>query len=74
MRWHLNMASYWLNGSSAKRFKVTVAADGPFGSVQPTSYELDVDEYGQASATPPGTMAGITKDLKELKKLIKARK
>lgn len=74
MRWHLSMAPEWLNGASTKRFKVTVAADGPFGPLQPTSYELDVDEYRQASATPPGTLNGITKELKELNKLIKARK
>lgn len=74
MRWHLGMAPDWLNGSFAKRFKVTVAADGPFGAVQPLTYELDVDEYRQASATPPGTLNGIAKELKELNKLIKARK
>lgn len=55
MMWHLNMAPDWLNGPSAKRFKVTVAADGLFGPVLPTTYELDVDEYRRASATLPGT-------------------
>lgn len=74
MRWHLNMAPDWLNGSLDKRFAVTVAVDGPYGSVQPTTYELDVDEYRRASATPPGTLNGITKQLQELNKLIKARK
>jgi hypothetical protein len=74
MRWHLSMAPDWLNGSSAKRFSVTVNADGPFGPVQPTNYDLDVDEYRQASATPPGTLNGITRELKELNKVIKTRK
>lgn len=74
MRWHLNMAPDWLDGTSAKRFKVTIAADGPFGKVTPVTYELDVEEYRQASATPPGTLNGIRDELKELNKLIKSRK
>lgn len=74
MRWHLNMAPDWLEGSSPKRFKVAVSADGPFGSVPTTTYELDVDEYRRASATPPGTLNGITNQLKELNKLVKSRK
>ncbi len=74
MSWHLNTAPDWINGSSAKRFKVTVMADGPFGPVAPTTYELDVDEYRRASATPPGTLNGITNQLKELNKLIKSKK
>lgn len=73
MRWHLSTAPDWLNGESPKRFRVSVTADGPFGEVQPTTYELDIDEYRQASATPVGTLNGITRELKELSKVIKAR-
>ncbi|WP_141014469.1 hypothetical protein [Nocardioides sambongensis] len=74
MRWHLNLAPDWLNGASAKRFKVTVRSSGPFGAVLPIAYELDVDEYRRASATPPGTINGITKQLKKLNESVRSLK
>jgi hypothetical protein len=71
MSWSLGMSPEWLNGAEPKRFTVTVTAGSSFGAVPTLSYMLDVDEYRQASATPPGTLHGITQQLKEVNKTLK---
>jgi hypothetical protein len=74
MSWSLNTSPDWIQGDLAKRFTVTIDALGPFGPVQKLVYELDIDEYRQVNASPPGTLYGVGKAIKDLTKVLKERR
>jgi hypothetical protein len=74
MSWSLNTGPDWIQGSSPKRFTVTITATGPFGPVTPNVYELDVDEYRGVDATPPGTLYGIDRAIKDLTSVVREQR
>ncbi len=74
VEWNLGASPDWIqNPDISKRFTVTVEAEGPYGPVEPLRYELDVDEYRQASASPPGNLYGVAKALTDLTTALKKR-
>ena len=52
-------------------YSVTVAATGPFGPLEPLSYEIDLDDIRHNRVTAPGTLHGVTRALSELGKDLK---
>jgi hypothetical protein len=74
VEWNLNLSPDWIHGELPKCFTVTVTANGPYGPVEPLVYVLDVDEYRRASASPEGTLHGVSECLKELTAAIKAQR
>lgn len=56
-----------------RSYAVRITAKGPFGSLQPLEYTLDLEDYLGSVARRHGTLKDVAKGIAELTKAIKAR-
>lgn len=60
------------NADSPLSWVVTINANGPLGSLEPVTYTLDLKGLAQSTTAPTGTLFGVTQELKEVQKQLKA--
>jgi hypothetical protein len=56
------------DGSQVHR--ITINANGPFGPIPELSYDIDLAEFREQEMSPPGSLNGLTKAVKDLTKKI----
>jgi hypothetical protein len=66
MHWVLGVAHQLIDDGYALPYTATVTADGPFGSLPPLSYTINVDDLRFTHAVPTGTLHGVTQALQSL--------
>ncbi|WP_070159759.1 hypothetical protein [Rhodococcus sp. 1139] len=66
MFWQLGLSHAIVAADTAKKFTVTINADGPYGPISPYTYQLDIDQYTHNHKYAPGSLSGITQAIEKL--------
>jgi hypothetical protein len=76
MVWHLGISFRYFEGHDEPLpdREVTVTCDGPLGPVEPLQYTLSFETLRHQSALAPGTLSRVEGAIKEIVKVLKARK
>jgi hypothetical protein len=61
------------NEDYPRSYTVRITGEGPFGSLQPLEYVLNVEDYLGSAVRQPGTLKDVAKELAGLTKVIKAK-
>ncbi len=71
--WHFETGhtAFAEGSTTARRYRVTITATGPFGPVAPLTYHLDLSDYFNSAVSPLGTLHRVGEEMKQMTHEIK---
>jgi len=76
MKWLLDSGITLYEAENAhlpRQYNVRITADGPFGSIDPLEYVIDLNDFINCQARRPGTLDQVAKEIASVGKIIKSR-
>lgn len=73
MMWNLGISHELLGTPLASAYEVTVDANGPFGAVDQLRYTIDLSQWSNTTAQPPGTLHELRNAVRDVAKAIEKR-
>lgn len=73
MHWTIGVGHRLLQGATARTYEVTVDAIGPFGPTEQLRYTINLSEWKQTLAVPPGTLHEVRRAIVDLNTTLKSR-
>lgn len=70
--WNLGGAWQIVAADNPKRYALTIEADGPFGTLTPLTYTVDIDDIKQTRAMPDGSLHLVTEAVTKTNKTLES--
>ena len=71
MQWTLGAPHNTSDWDAHKAYRIRIAAEGPFGAIDPLEYVISIDDLDGSRAEPPGNLHAVAAELHEMTKATK---